>query len=69
MRAVIYNFEIWRPYLEGAVGIAIITDHNPNTFFETKSVLSRRQARWHEFLSRFHYTWKYEPGRTNVDIH
>ncbi len=22
--------------------------------------------RWMEFLSRFHFTWQYRPGRTNV---
>ena len=29
-------------------------------------MLSRKQARWMEFMSRFHYKWKYIPGRTNV---
>jgi hypothetical protein len=66
LRVVVYNFEVWRPYLEGAVGVTVITDHNPNTFFQDKQVLSRRQVRWYEFLSRFHFDWKYEPGRTNV---
>ena len=27
--------------------------------------LSRRQARWSEFLSRFHFTVRYRPGATN----
>ena len=66
LRAVVYNLEVWRPYLEGAEKVIIITDHNPNTFFQDKQVLSRRQVRWYEFLSRFHLEWKYEPGRTNV---
>jgi hypothetical protein len=66
LRALVYNFEVWRPYFEGDVGVTVITDHNPNTFFQDKQVLSRRQVRWYEFLSRFHFDWKYEPGRTNV---
>ena len=28
--------------------------------------LSRRQARWSEFLQRFNFVWEYRPGRTNV---
>jgi hypothetical protein len=43
-----------------------VTDHCPNTFFDTQVNLSRRQTWWSEFLSRFKFDWEYHPGRTNV---
>ena len=43
-----------------------MTDHNPNMFFEEKKVLSMRQGRWAEKLSRFKFTWEYRPGRLSV---
>jgi hypothetical protein len=64
--ATIYALKTWRHYLEGCAGLTIITDHHPNTFFQGTPVLSRRQARWYETLQRFHFTWKYEPGHTNI---
>ena len=44
----------------------MVTDHNPLTFFSVQPTLSRRQARWSEFLSQFHFTVKYRPGSTNL---
>ena len=38
----------------------------PNTFLETQVKLSRRQVRWQEFLSRFHFQWKFIPGARNI---
>jgi hypothetical protein len=38
-----------------------------NTFFQTQPNLSRRQARWSEFLQRFGaFEWKYRKGASNV---
>jgi hypothetical protein len=65
MLAVVRALEVWRVYLEG-VQFTVLTDHNPNTFFNTKKDLSRRQVRWAEILSRYHFDWKYIPGKTNV---
>lgn len=63
---VIHALNVWRCYLEG-VEFTIITDHNPNTFFETQPTLTRRQARWSQFLARFGGArWEYRPGRTNI---
>ena len=57
----------WRCYLEGGqFPVTIVTDHNPLTFFSSQSVLSRRQARWSEFLHRFALQWRYIPGRSNM---
>jgi len=55
----------WRCYLEGPE-ITLVTDHNPLIYLVTQPLLSRRQARWLEFFSRFNYRWVYRPGRTNV---
>jgi hypothetical protein len=51
--------------LEGS-DFTAVTDHCPNTFFDTQVNLSRRQARWSEFLSRLKFDWEFRPGRTNV---
>jgi hypothetical protein len=65
MLGVIHALKTWRCYLEGSV-FTVVTDHCPNTFFDTQVNLSRRQARWSEFISRFKSNWEYRPGRTNV---
>ena len=66
MLAVIYALRTWRCYLEGVTEFSVYTDHNSNTFFDTQPTLSRRQTRWLEFLSRFHFEWKYRPGAKNM---
>ena len=64
---VVHAFSVWRCYLEGGQsGVTVVTDHKPNSFFASMPTLSRRQARWQKFLSRFHYSWEYRPGRTNL---
>jgi hypothetical protein len=64
---VINALKEWRCYLEGAPDVTLVTDHHPNTYLQSPgTTLSRRQARWVEYLSRFHYTWKAIPGRINV---
>ena len=55
----------WRCYLEGCVGLTVITDHKPLTYFPTQMILSRRQSRWLDFLSRFNFLWKHTPGVNN----
>ena len=63
--AVVHALELWRCYLDG-VEFTVVTDHSPNTFFHTQAVLSPRQARWAEKLSRFSFQWEYRAGRNNV---
>ncbi|KAJ9529159.1 hypothetical protein QJQ45_007835 [Haematococcus lacustris] len=53
-----------RCYLEG-VPFTLFTDHKPLTALPTQKVLSRRQARWMEFLSRFTFDLQYLPGDAN----
>ena len=63
--AVIHALRTWRCYLEGSVGLTVVTDHKPNTYLATQPRLSRRQARWSEFLQPFRFEWSYRPGRMN----
>jgi transposase InsO family protein len=64
--AVIHALKVWRCYLESGQEVSLVTDHNPNTYWPTKTDMSPRRARWIEFLSRFNYKWQYIPGRQNV---
>jgi hypothetical protein len=63
--AVVEALKAWRCYLEG-VEFTVFTDHNPNTYMQTKPVLSRREARWNEMLQHFRFQWKYKPGKDNL---
>jgi hypothetical protein len=65
MLGIIKALREWRCYLEGCTELTIVSDHSPLAYFPTQSVLSRRQSRWVEFLSRFQYTFKHHPGATN----
>ena len=66
MLSVVHALRVWRCYLEGA-DFTVFTDHVSNTFFQTQPNLSRRQARWSEFLQRFGtFEWKYRKGTSNV---
>ena len=54
--AIIKAFEEWRPMLKGAgLPIKILTDHRNLQYYMTTKQLSRRQARWSEYLSRFNF--------------
>ena len=62
--AIIRALDEWRHYLEGGEHpIDIISDHKNLLYFATARTLTRRQARWSLFLSRFHFTITYRPGR------
>lgn len=63
--AVIHALKTWRCYVEG-IQFTVVTDHNPLIHLQTQPNLSRRQARWAEYLQRFNFTWAYRPGRDNV---
>ncbi|KAJ9528495.1 hypothetical protein QJQ45_020503 [Haematococcus lacustris] len=54
----------WRCYLEG-VPFTLFTDHQPLVALPTQKVLSRRQARWMEFMSRFSYSLVHTAGTVN----
>ena len=62
--AIYESFRHWRAYLEGAQHvILVVSDHNNLQYFMTTKQLSRRQARWAEFLSGFNYVIRFRPGR------
>ena len=64
--AIICAFEEWRPELEDAAEqVQVITDHKNLEYFMTTKQLSRRQARWSEFLSRFNFAIQYCSGKLN----
>jgi transposase InsO family protein len=63
--AVVHALQTWRCYLEG-VPFKVITDHNPLTHLPKQATLTRKQARWSQYLQQFDFTWEYRPGRTNV---
>lgn len=65
--AIIQAFETWRPELEGAASpVEVLSDHKNLEYFMTTRQLSRRQARWSEFLSRFNFKITYRPGSFNT---
>lgn len=65
MLALVSALKEWRCYLEGA-NVTLLTDHHPLTYFQDQDVLSRRQARWMEYLSRFNFVITYQKGANNI---
>ena len=64
LAAIVKSLDEYRHYLEGGPHpIQIITDHKNLEYFATARDLTRRQARWALFLSRFHYTLEHRPGK------
>jgi hypothetical protein len=62
--AIVHVFEEWRPELEGsAFPIQVLSDHKNLEYFMSTKKLSRRRARWFEFLSRFNFVITYRPGK------
>ena len=58
MLAIIWALEEWHIELEGLQQdnyFDIYTDHQALEYFMTKRALNARQARWLEFVSRFHF--------------
>jgi len=62
--AIFEAFRVWRHYLEGSgIPIDVVTDHKNLEYFSTTKVLTRRQARWSEYLSQFNMIIRFRPGR------
>ena len=64
--AVVHALTVWRCYLEGALEFRVVTDHKAITYLDSLPQLSRRQTRWAEYLSRFHFRWDHQAGKKNV---
>ena len=64
MLAVVHCCKVWRCYIEGR-DVHVYTDHKPNTYLSTQTMLNRRQARWVELLQGHNIKWFYKPGAQN----
>jgi hypothetical protein len=63
--AIIRALEEWRHYLEGSPHkIEILSDHKNLEVFKEARKLTRRQARWALYLSRFDFQITHVAGRT-----
>jgi transposase InsO family protein len=66
MLAIVKTLQYWRAELEGTKDhITVLTDHKALEYFMTTKLLSARQARWAEILSRYHFKISYKPGTSN----
>ena len=66
--AIVRCFEEWRPEALSGSGtnpVQVLTDHKALEYFITTKKLSRRQARWAEYLSQFDFEITYRPGAAN----
>jgi hypothetical protein len=62
--AIFEAFKHWRQYLEGSgTPVDVVTDHKNLEYFATTKLLTRRQARWSEFLSQFNMIIQFQPGK------
>ena len=62
--AIFEAFKHWRQYLEGSrTPVDVVTDHKNLEYFSTMKLLTRRQARWSEFLSQFNMVIRFCPGK------
>ena len=65
MLTVIRALEDWRHYLEGLPQpFTIVTDHRNLEYWRTAQNLTRWQARWSLYLSRFDFRLTHKPGAT-----
>ena len=61
--AIIDSFEQWKHLLEGSPHqIIVYNDHKNLTYFQSARVLSRRQARWAQFLAHYDFLITYHLG-------
>ncbi len=63
--AIVRALKKWRVELLGAP-FTVFTDHRTLENFHRQKDLSRRQARWQEFLSQYDFTIQYIQGEKNV---
>lgn len=63
--AVIFALQKFRCYVEGKQFV-LESDHQPLITFPTQAQLSRKMARWSDFLSAFTFEWKHRKGSANV---
>ncbi|MBW0527033.1 hypothetical protein O181_066748 [Austropuccinia psidii MF-1] len=61
---IVWALKRWRAFLLSLSSpFEVLTDHSSLQYFMSSKVLTRRQACWAEFLSEFHFSITYRPGR------
>jgi RNase H-like domain found in reverse transcriptase len=66
MLAIVLLLGKWRAELEGLQTLFLVySDYRALEYFMTTKKLSARQARWAEYLSRFHFKLAYHAGKSN----
>jgi len=66
MAAIVQAFKEWEPLLKGCRWqITVWTDYKNLKYFRTTKTLTRRQARWAEFIAEFDFVVKYGSGDKN----
>ena len=67
MLAIVVALKEWEHMLKSCQEeFTVYTDHKNLEYFATTKVLSRRQARWAEFLAEFWFKVVYRPGHLNT---
>jgi hypothetical protein len=65
--AIIHALKHFRHYIQGSPHeTRILSDHANLKYFTTKQTLTRRQARWALFLSKYNYMIIPTPGKQNI---
>ena len=66
MLAIVRSFHAWETLLKSfQKQITVWTDHKNLEYFNSTKSLTRRQARWAEFLSEFDFIVNYRPREKN----
>ncbi|MBW0565588.1 hypothetical protein O181_105303 [Austropuccinia psidii MF-1] len=61
---IVWALKLWRAFLLSLLNpFEVLTDHSSLQYFMYSKVLTCCQAHWAEFLSEFHFTMTYCPGR------
>lgn len=55
LSAILYALRTWWSYLHGSK-FRVLTNHHPLNYLDSQKTLSRKQARWVEFLGDFNYS-------------
>lgn len=64
LMAFVWAIKEWRAELLSAEYLILVfSDHQNLKYFMSNENISRRQARWAEFLSRFNFELTYRPGK------
>ena len=64
-QAVIHALRTWRHYLAGQK-FTVVIDHYSVQYLRTQPQLSKRQARWLDFIAEFDFDIVHKPGKSNV---